>query len=310
MASTYETKADMFCASCGKSEVDNIKMMDCDACDLVRYCSDECQQEHRPQHGEICKERAAELRDEKLFRQPESSHRGDCPICFLPLSLDIHRAISQSCCSKWICDGCFVANQKRELEEKKLQAACPFCRHPLPTTMEEVNKNKMKRVEKNDPVALRHVAKKHCKEKDYERAIEYWTKAADLGDVEAHFDLAFMYWKGKGVEKDEKRGLYHLVEAAIAGHPDARYNLALKEGRSERFDRAVKHFIIAANLGHGGSIQMLKEFYAEGLVSKEDFAAALRAHQAAVDATKSPQRDAASEFYAAQKERREGGSQG
>ena len=58
-------------------------------------------------------------------------------------------------------------------------------------------------------------------------------------------------------------------------------------------DKAVKHFIIAVNLGLDESIKTLKEFYAKGVVSKEDFAAALRAHQAAVDATKSPQRDAA-----------------
>ncbi len=37
----------------------------------------------------------------------------------------------------------------------------------------------------------------------------------------------------------------------------------------------------------------LKQCYTDGHVSKEDFAAALRAHQAAVDATKSPQREAA-----------------
>jgi hypothetical protein len=34
-----------------------------------------------------------------------------------------------------------------------------------------------------------------------------------------------------------------------------------------------------------------------GVVSKEDYAAALRGHQAAVDATKSEQRDAAYAFY-------------
>ena len=34
-----------------------------------------------------------------------------------------------------------------------------------------------------------------------------------------------------------------------------------------------------------------------GFVSKEDLAAALRAHKAAVDATKSPLRDVAEEFY-------------
>ena len=76
------------CASCGTAEVDDIKLQKCDACDVVRYCSDKCQQEHLPQHEAICKERAAELRDEILFRQPESTHKGDCPICFLALPLD------------------------------------------------------------------------------------------------------------------------------------------------------------------------------------------------------------------------------
>jgi hypothetical protein len=52
-------------------------------------------------------------------------------------------------------------------------------------------------------------------------------------------------------------------------------------------DRAVKHWIIAAALGDDGSLlDALKEGYKWGLIKKEDFAAALRAHQAAVDATK------------------------
>jgi len=37
--------------------------------------------------------------------------------------------------------------------------------------------------------------------------------------------------------------------------------------------------------------------FKEGYASKDDLAAALRAHQAAVDATKSPQRDAAEAYY-------------
>jgi hypothetical protein len=37
--------------------------------------------------------------------------------------------------------------------------------------------------------------------------------------------------------------------------------------------------------------------YKAGLVEKEVITAALRAHQAAVDATKSPQRDVAEEYY-------------
>eukprot|EP00984_Skeletonema_dohrnii_P018508 scaffold8668_cov89-Skeletonema_dohrnii-CCMP3373.AAC.4 len=294
--SVDQTEADMCCASCGIAELDDIKLMDCDDCDLVRYCSDECQKDHLPHHEAMCKKRAAELRDEKLFRQPESNHLGDCPICFLPLPLDHQKSVLNACCSTTICNGCAYANQKRELEEK-LQPACPFCRNILPATKEENNKNKMKRVAANDPVAIREIGVKHYSNGDYERAFDYLIKAAELGDASAHYDLSHLYRKGEGVEKDEKKGLYYLEEAAIAGHPDARYDLALKEGRDSRFDRSARHFIIAANLGRDGSIQALKVYYRHGIISKDEFAAALRAHQAAVDATKSPQREEAAEYF-------------
>ena len=39
--------------------------------------------------------------------------------------------------------------------------------------------------------------------------------------------------------------------------------------------------------------------YKDGLVDKEDLAAALRAHKAAVDETKSPQREEADVYYRA-----------
>jgi len=55
----------------------------------------------------------------------------------------------------------------------------------------------------------------------------------------------------------------------------------------------VKHWIIAANLGYDKSLEALKKSYRVGLVSKKDLAAALRGHQAAADATKSPHREAA-----------------
>ena len=88
------------CASCGIPEVDDIKLKECADCDLVRYCSVECQKNHKSQHEEDCKKRAAELRDELLFKQPESNHLGDCPICMIPLSLDTKKSNMHNCCSK------------------------------------------------------------------------------------------------------------------------------------------------------------------------------------------------------------------
>jgi TPR repeat protein len=113
--------------------------------------------------------------------------------------------------------------------------------------------------------------------------------------VRAHYVLSVMYQKGEGVEKDDEKELHHLEQAAIGGHVLAIHNLGCEEGNNGRHDRAVKHFIIAANLGDDRSMETLLSCFRKGRVGKEDFASALRAHHAAVDATKSSQREAGRE---------------
>jgi hypothetical protein len=282
----------MCCACCGKAEVDDVKLKICTACKLVKYCSVECQKNHRSQHKKACRKRAAEIRDDNLFTQPDESHLGECPICCLPLPLDRSKSIMNSCCCKFICIGCEYANRMRE-DEAGLEHKCAYCREPNPKTKEEADQNIMNRVKANDPEAISYVAKKRHSEGNYEGAFEYFTKAAALGDFDAHFNLSVLYRKGDGVEKDEKKELYHLEEAAIGGHPNARIYLGNHEARNVRFDRATKHHIIAAKLGYDKALEGLKKRFQMGLVSKEDYEAALRGHQAAVDATKSEQREKA-----------------
>jgi hypothetical protein len=296
-------EADEVCAFCGVSAVDEIKLKDCDdGCGLVKYCNDGCQNDHRKQHEEECsRKRRAEIRDKDLFTQPESSHLGECPLCCLPLPIDMSKATLMSCCCKLICNGCEYANQKRE-KEARLKYRCAFCREPTPTTPEEVKKNFMKRIKKNCPVAMTHMGKKCDQEGDYETAFEYWTKAAELGHAEAHHTLSVMYHDGDGVEKDTEKEMYHLEQAAIRGHPEARHNLGCKEERRGGPERATKHFIIAANLGYHGSLKRLMTLYKDGFASKEEYAGALRANQAAVEAMKSPQRDVAEAYYKAMDE--------
>ena len=286
------------CASCGKAAIDGVKLKKC-ACDLVKYCSVDCQKNHRKQHKKACKKRLAEIRDydKKLFKQPDESYLGECPICCLPLSLDASKSDVTSCCCKQICNGCILANQMRETEQG-LEMRCPYCREPVPFTQEGANKNFMERAKVNDPVALFKMGQKCDREGDSDGAIEYYTKAAALGDIGAHFNLSVMYKEGTEVEKDEKKEVYHLEEAAIGGHPSARFNLGLREGRSGRLDRMMKHWIIAAKLGDDDALEALKGGFQRGFsfVSKEKYAAALRGHQAAVDATKSKQREEAHAF--------------
>ncbi len=132
----------------------------------------------------------------------------------------------------------------------------------------------------------------------YVRAFQYYTKAAKLGDFEAHQNLSIMYHKGEGVEKDMKKAVYHMEEAAIGGHHEARYNLGAHEvEKNRRIKKGMKHFMIAANLGCDKSLEVVKNGFVKGVVSKQDYASSLRGHQAAVDATKSAQREEAYTFY-------------
>ena len=130
----------MCCASCGKAEIDDMKKLKkCDGgCDLVKYCRDECQENHREQHEEECKKRKAEIRDRDLFEQPDSSCYGDCPICCLPLPLDLQKSTFMTCCCKSICNGCDYANKVREFKEG-LQQRCVFFRELLPKSHRELS---------------------------------------------------------------------------------------------------------------------------------------------------------------------------
>jgi tetratricopeptide (TPR) repeat protein len=280
----------MCCACCGKAEVDEVKLKICTACKLVKYCSVECQKDHRPQHKKACKQRAAEIRDDRLFTQPDESHLGECPICFLPLPLDTSKWTTYTCCSKRVCTGCCYANITKEFKEGR-KPRCPYCREDLPETQEETDQNEKERVKANDPLAIFQMGEKRHREGDFEGAFNYYTKAAKLGDVDAHHNLSLMYYEGRGIEKDTKKQVYHLEEAAIGGHPEARFNLGVYEERNGRHEIAVKHYIIAANLGDDESLDAMKKYFLKGLVSKDDYAASLRGHQAAVDATKSKQRE-------------------
>ena len=286
--------ADEVCASCGTAAVDDVTLKKC-ACNLVKYCSVDCQKNHRPQHKRACRKRLVELHDKQLFEQPDISYLGECPLCCLPLSIDQRESRMMSCCCKVICLGCDYANWKRE-KEQGLEPRCAFCREPAPESQEEALKQVMERIKKNDPVAISYMGKHRDEEGDFGKALEYYTKAAELGDMGAHCCLGLMYYKGRGVEKDEKKAVYHYEQAAIGGHPQARGQLASHEMENDRFERAAKHWIIAANLGHDNSLKLVKQLFLDGMVTKEDYAAALRGHQTAVDATKSAEREEGEAF--------------
>ena len=102
------------CANCGKVEEIGGNLKACTACHMVKYCNRECQIAHRPQHKKECKKRAAELYDEKLFKEVEHE---ECPICFVPMPVNADNITFHICCGKNICKGCIFAMVANAVEE-------------------------------------------------------------------------------------------------------------------------------------------------------------------------------------------------
>jgi TPR repeat protein len=265
-------------------------------------------------HKKVCKQRAAELRDEALFKDPPPKE--DCPICFLPMPTKLISCISfppatifsvpirdhaeankelasfateqyYACCGKHICGGCI-----HSLFNSGINGKCPFCNADQGKTEVEQVKELMKRVEANDAAAMTALGSyyNHGKlglHQDIKKTIELWTHAAELGSSSAHLNLGNEYHNGG----DLKKAKFHYEAAAIAGHEGARYNLGTYEYQSGNLERALKHWTIAASAGHHRAMYNLQLLLNRGLVSTDAFDSILTAYNYSCAEMRSKARD-------------------
>jgi hypothetical protein len=285
------------CAACGDSDDGGGSLKACAACNLVKYCNRTCQIAHWPAHKKACKERVAELFDEKLFKQPPPNE--DCPICYLRLPIDVDQCKYQSCCGKMLCVGCVYAHVVAAAKIGK--GKCIFCRSEVSSSNEEDIKRMKKRVEANDAQAMCSLGECYQFEKkglrqDHAKALELLHKSAKLGHRHAHFGLSFCYRNRGIVEKNTRKATYHAQLAAMAGCAQARYNLGCEEENAGNMDRAHKHWMISANDGFDLSMKAVQDGYKSGFVTKDDYAKTIRAHGNSIDEMKSDNRDRAAAF--------------
>ena len=62
---------------------------------------------------------------------------------------------------------------------------------------------------------------------DYEKAVELWKKAADLGSYEAKYNVGICYERGHGVPRDLKIAASYYQAAANGGNVVARAHVCL-----------------------------------------------------------------------------------
>ena len=202
-----------------------------------------------------------------------------------------------NCCGKIICSGCIHAFQSRAT--KKEHDVCPFCRTPPVSTNGEMIKRYEKRIKLNDANAFTNMGCFYDQgqkglPQNFAKAFELFHRAGELGSADAYYDIGNVFKFGEGgVEVDEKKAIHYWELAAMMGCVDARHNLGVMEGMADNYNRALKHFMIAARYGHGNSLTGIKLIYKNGDATKDEYTKALRSYQAYLDEIKSDQRDQA-----------------
>lgn len=107
----------------------------------------------------------------------------------------------------------------------------------------------------------------HLKEENYQEAVRWLDNAAELGFVEAQYNLACIYYNGEGMEQNYEAAAYWLFQAAHQGYAAAQDQLAYmyETGMGvEKDDReAIKWWQCAAEQGFAEAEYMLGRILAK-----------------------------------------------
>jgi TPR repeat protein len=117
-------------------------------------------------------------------------------------------------------------------------------------------------------------------EKNYTKALHYLSKAADLGSPAAYNGLGYMTEHGLGVKANKTLALQYFKQAAAAGHVESQSNLGNfylnGQGVPQDFSMALHYFEPAAAAGHRPAIVSLAVMYLNGYGVKKSCKKALQ----------------------------------
>lgn len=114
-----------------------------------------------------------------------------------------------------------------------------------------------------------------------EHEIEDLQKKAIDGDIQAQYDIGNMYECGKGVEQDTEKAIKWYTMAAEQGYVDAQNALGNIYNEKKDYSGAVKWWEKAAEQGDGPAQSNLGTMYEKGIGVKQNYQEALRLYNLA-----------------------------
>ena len=204
--------------------------------------------------GALIQKLEKELQGKDLFSP--LAEREECPICFLPFSSRRRERVYQACCCQIICLGCFFTCEDLKTKTR----SCAFCRSESAkdATSEETMQTKealyQKRIEAKDTKAMNQLAVEYAngvdgRQKDGVASMRLNIQAAELGEIDAIFDLGQCYLNESIFHQNLERAHSFFSFAAKMGSVLGHRGLGMYFSCVDDPARALEHVTFAAKGG-------------------------------------------------------------
>ena len=255
------------------------------------------------------------------------SGRDECPICCHVLPIANNESVYNPCCGKIICNGCIVGRQRAQLEntgyivdgitpeEKQFMLimdhwsnVCPFCRSKDPEDEEGYLERLLNRInicnDEDYTVALIKLGFYHLRGKgglpqSIQKAEELFQQAYDLDNPDAAWHLFKLYERHHPDQKEKK--MEYVRQGETLGDFACVLVLGDLAYKSNNYAEFTRLCMKGGRLGDDNARDNLMDNFTElskaQLLSKDDLAITLRAHQAVNDEMKTVQRGYGKRFH-------------
>lgn len=133
-------------------------------------------------------------------------------------------------------------------------------------------------------------------------AFKWYSKAAEGGDERAQNKLGAMYLEGRGVAMNRAKGVEWITKSAEQGYDEAQWNLGIiyKQGIGVdvNMTKALEWYVKAAESNDNPELcERIGDMYAEGLGAKKDYAEAFKWYMQAAGQNHSPAQYQVARYY-------------
>ena len=222
----------------------------------------------------------------------------ECPICMRALPLHSMLQTYYACCGKTICGGCSFQHQLKSGEQQTCafcRTAAPESDEEI--LVLERKRVELKDPEALFSMAMKYGDGTHGLPVDQVKCIDLMRQAAALGFPSAQYQLGNFHQYGEmGLGQNEEKALKYWAKAAEGGDLTSLHNLGCIEADRGDLVAAMRHWRLSASGGYKRSMGALIAWFEDGLLHHGDLAETLQVFYFARAEMRSDDRDSYIEY--------------